>query len=46
VEVLLNAEYNATKAAADEALGIREGHVVDGGTLDTAMKKVLTNYAK
>ncbi len=46
VEVLLNAEYNATKAAADEALGIREGHVVDGGTLDTAMKKVVTNYAK
>lgn len=46
VEVLLNAEYNATKAAADEALGIRDGHVVDSGTIDKAMKKVVTNYSK
>jgi len=46
VEVLLNAEYNAAKAEADGVLGIKDGKLIPGGSMDQAFGKVLATYRK
>ncbi|MFZ4572801.1 MAG: hypothetical protein ACOYN0_00300 [Phycisphaerales bacterium] len=45
-EILLSAESNAAKAAADETLGIKDGKLTSGGAMDQAYGKVLGTYGK